>query len=54
MNMMKLHTLKVWDAVNALSQYSVDWTFVVTCQVKFLTFMSRSKSEVKLNFGVIK
>ena len=32
--MMKLHPLKVLNAVTALSHYSVAWTFVVTCQVK--------------------
>ena len=52
--MMKLHTLKVWNAVTALSHYSVTWTSVVTCQVKCLTFGSRSRSKVKLTFGVIK
>ena len=52
--MMKLHTLKVWNALTALSYYSVAWTFLVTCQVKYLTFRSRSRSKVKLNFGVIK
>ena len=54
MNMMKLRTLKVWNAVNALSHYSVVWTFVVTCHVKCCTFRSKSRSKVKLNFGVIK
>ena len=35
--MMKLHTQKVWNAVTALSHYSVTWTSVVTCKVKCLT-----------------
>ena len=46
--MMKVHTLKVWIAVAALSYCSVAWTFVVICQVKCLTFRSRSRSKVKL------
>ena len=50
MNMMKLHTLKVWNAVTALSHYSVTWTSVVTCQVKCLTLRPRSRSKVKLTF----
>ena len=45
---------KVWNAETVLSHYSVAWTFVVTCRVKCLTFRSRSRSEVKLTFGVIK
>ena len=52
MNMMKLHNLKVRNAETALLYYSIAWTFVVTSQVKCLTFRSRSK--VKLTFGVIK
>ena len=51
---MKLHTMKVWNAVTALSNYSVDWTIVITCQVKCLTFRTRSRSKIKLTFGVIK
>ena len=43
MNMMKLHTLKVWNALTALSHYIVAWTFVVTNQVKCLTFRSKVK-----------
>ena len=33
--MMKLHTLKVWNAMTALSHYCVAWASVVTCQIKF-------------------
>ena len=47
-------TYSVWNAVTALSHYSAAWTFVVTCQVKCLTFRSRSRSKVKLTLGVIK
>ena len=43
---------KVWNAETALSHYCFAWTFVVTCRVKCLTF--RSRSEVKLVFGVVK
>ena len=52
--MIKLDALEVWNAVTALSHYSVAWTSVVTCQVKYLTVTSRLRSKVKLNFGVIK
>ena len=38
----------------ALSHNSVSWIFVVTCQIKCLTFRLRSRSKVTLNFGVIK
>ena len=54
MNMMKLNTLKLWNIVTALSHYSVPWTSVITFQVKCLVLRSRSKSKVKLTFGVIK
>ena len=43
---------KAWNTETALSHYSVAYTFAVTCRVKCLTFKSRS--EVKLTFGVIK
>ena len=49
MNMMKLHTLKVWNAVTALSHYSVTWTCGhLSGQV--LDLWVKVKVKVKLTF----